>query len=126
MAETKEGREFYEESMKRIRKCLDGEMTVEELLKPKSHIISTENPNPNSWLRNFIDPWGNNKPTRTMYVLQREDGYFYWKGNVSSRHDWVKEFDKAFLFQTKQGAKSRMFTSQKMSCEIREVLIQLK
>ena len=42
---------------------------------------------------------------RIMYVLQNEDGSFYWKSDsVSSMHGLNKDFKNAYLFKTKQGA----------------------
>ena len=39
---------------------------------------------------------------RKMYVLQNEDGKFYWKNeNTSSSHCLVEGFENAFLFKTK-------------------------
>ena len=61
---------------------------------------------------------------RTMYVLMREDGTFYWRGNVSSVYGW-KDFDEACLFKTRQGAESRMFVSAPLKCEVRKVKITL-
>ena len=38
-----------------------------------------------------------------MYVLQSEDGKFYWKNeNTSSSHRLVEGFENAFLFKTKK------------------------
>ena len=62
---------------------------------------------------------------RKMYVLQREDGLFYWKSqSISSYFDW-KSFDNAHLFSTKKGAQSRAFVTE-LKCEVKEVEIILK
>lgn len=61
---------------------------------------------------------------RTMYVIKREDGTFYWRGNVSSQYGW-KGFDEAALFNTRRGAESRMYTSKPLKCEIKKVKITL-
>lgn len=61
---------------------------------------------------------------RTMYVIKREDGTFYWRGNVSSQYGW-KGFDKAALFNTRRGAESRMYTSKPLKCEVKKVRITL-
>ena len=46
--------------------------------------------------------------TRTMYVLQNEDGFFYWKNeSTSSSHGLKEGFENAFLFKTRQGAERR-------------------
>lgn len=64
--------------------------------------------------------------TRTMYVLRREDGKFYWKNqSTSSAHGWEEGFEKAFLFSTRRGAESRMFISHDMKCEVKEVTVSL-
>ena len=45
---------------------------------------------------------------RKMYVLQNEDGKFYWKSeNTSSSHCLMEGFENAFLFKTKKGADQR-------------------
>lgn len=62
---------------------------------------------------------------RTMYVIRREDGKFYWKGNTSSLHGF-KEFDEAVMFRTKSGAESRLFVERNMKCEVLPVEITLK
>ena len=62
-----------------------------------------------------------------MYVLQREDGKFYWKNqSTSSSHGWEDGFDKAFLFSSRRGAESRMFVSHDMKCEVKEVTVTLE
>lgn len=62
---------------------------------------------------------------RTMYVIKREDGTFYWRGNESSSHYGWRYFDEAYLFRTKKGAESRMFTSKHLKCEVKKVKITL-
>ena len=38
-----------------------------------------------------------------MYVLQNEDGLFYWKNeNTSSSHGLKEGFENAYLFNTKK------------------------
>ena len=40
---------------------------------------------------------------RIMYVLQNEDGSFYWKNeNTSSSHGLKDGFENAYLFKTKK------------------------
>ena len=63
---------------------------------------------------------------RTAYILKREDGKYYYKGHGSSIYGWTDDFNKAFLFASKVGAKMRMYTSQDMKCKIVEVEIKLK
>lgn len=62
---------------------------------------------------------------RFMFVLQREDGAFYWKGNVSSLYGWDKDFNKAFLFKTVKGAMQRAYLAAPMKFEIKKVIIGL-
>lgn len=63
---------------------------------------------------------------RTMYVLQNEDGLFYWKNkNTSSSHGLKEGFENAFLFKTRQGAEKRRKLPFLSKCEIREVEIKL-
>ena len=61
---------------------------------------------------------------RIMYVIQREDGTFYWRGEGSSRYGW-KGFDEACLFRTRRGAESRMYVSNPLKCEVKKVKITL-
>ena len=44
---------------------------------------------------------------RIMYVIQRADGQFYWKHQSISSYYGYDSFDKAHLFSTEKGAKSR-------------------
>lgn len=46
-----------------------------------------------------------------MYVIRRSDGKFYYKGHVSSMYGFVEDFNKAFLFESERGAKSRLYTA---------------
>ena len=64
---------------------------------------------------------------RIMYVLQRADDKFYWKNqNTSSSYGYVDGFDKAFLFSSEKGAKSRMgYGCQGQECEIKQVKVTL-
>lgn len=61
---------------------------------------------------------------RTMYILQREDGKFYWKGDGSSRWGYVDDFENAYLFKSEKNAKSRMgYGCDQMQCAVREVSV---
>lgn len=63
---------------------------------------------------------------RKMYVLQNEDGKFYWKDeNTSSSHRLMEGFENAFLFKTKKGAEQRKKLPCYSKCIIREVEIKL-
>lgn len=64
--------------------------------------------------------------TRIMYVLQNEDGRFYWKSDgVSSMHGLNKDFEHAYLFKTKQGAEQRKKLPCYSKCTIKTVEIKL-
>ena len=57
-----------------------------------------------------------------MYVLQNEDGKFYWKSDrVSSMHGLNEDFKEAHLFKSKKGAEIVRKTPCYSKCEIREV-----
>lgn len=63
---------------------------------------------------------------RIMYVLQDEDGRFYWKNeNTSSSHGLKEGFENAYLFKTKKGAESRTKIPCYSDCIIREVELKL-
>lgn len=63
---------------------------------------------------------------RIMYVLQDEDGKFYWKNeNTSSSHGLKDCFENAYLFKTKKGAELRRKLPCFSKCTIREVEIKL-
>ena len=59
----------------------------------------------------------------TRYVIQNNRGEFYWKGDTSSLHGFDKNFDKSFLFKSKQGAERRMRIFP--NCTIKEVELKL-
>lgn len=64
--------------------------------------------------------------TRIMYVLQDEDGKFYWKNeNTSSSHGLKEGFKNAYLFKTKKGAELRRKLPCFSKCVIREVELKL-
>ena len=63
--------------------------------------------------------------TTTKYVLQNSDGEFYWKDkSVSSRYGFTEDFDKAFLFDSEKGAKTRLYLAGEGG-KIRPVIIGL-
>lgn len=63
---------------------------------------------------------------RIMYVLQNEDGKFYWKNeNTSSSHGLKEGFENAYLFKTKRGAEQRKKLPCYSKCIIREVEVKL-
>ena len=63
---------------------------------------------------------------RIMYVLQNEDGTFYWKNeNTSSSHRLKEGFENAYLFKTKKGAEQRIKLPCYSKCTIREVELKL-
>ena len=59
------------------------------------------------------------------YVLQRADGQFYWKDkSVSSKWGFAEEFDKAYLFDSEKGAKTRLDIAGE-GARVRKVAITL-
>lgn len=63
---------------------------------------------------------------RTMYVLQHEDGRFYWKSDsASSLHDLKEGFENAYLFKTKRGAEQRKKIPYYSKCAIKQVELKL-
>lgn len=63
---------------------------------------------------------------RTMYVIQRADGKFYWKHQSISSCYGYDSFDKAHLFSTEKGAKSRIgYGSDGQDCKVKQVKIVL-
>ena len=59
----------------------------------------------------------------TRYVILNNKGEFYWKGDTTSLYGFDKNFDKSFLFKSKQGAELRMRIFP--NCTIKEVEIKL-
>jgi hypothetical protein len=63
---------------------------------------------------------------RIMYVLQDEEGKFYWKNeNTSSSHGLKEGFENAYLFKTRKGAEQRRKLPCYSNCVIKEVEIKL-
>lgn len=63
---------------------------------------------------------------RTMYVIQRADGQFYWKHQSISSYYGYGGFDKAHLFSTEKGAKLRIgYGSDGQECKVKQVKIVL-
>lgn len=64
---------------------------------------------------------------RTMYVIQRYDGKFYWKHQSISSYYGYDSFDKAHLFSTEKGAKTRISTLDRNGhdCKIKQVKVIL-
>lgn len=61
----------------------------------------------------------------TKYVLVNADGQFYWKDkSVSSRWGFTEDFEKAYLFDSEKGAKSRLSIA-KEGATVRPVFIGL-
>ena len=63
------------------------------------------------------------------YIIQKEDGKFYWKSpNISSYYNWKDSLNDATLFQTKCNAEKRVNLLRNISinCKVREVIITLK
>lgn len=63
---------------------------------------------------------------RIMYVLQNEDGSFYWKNeNTSSSHGLKDGFENAYLFKTQKGAEQRKKIPCYSKCTVKEVELKL-
>ena len=63
---------------------------------------------------------------RIMYVIQRADSKFYWKHPSISSCYGYDSFDKAHLFSTEKGAKSRIgYGSGGQECEVKQVKVTL-
>lgn len=60
-----------------------------------------------------------------MYVLQNEDGSFFWKSDISSIHGLNKDFETAYLFNTKWGAVQQKKQPGYSKCIIKEVELNL-
>lgn len=61
------------------------------------------------------------------YIVQREDGLFYWKGWSSSQHGWEKSFDKAYLFNRITSATTRAKKlSHLYNTKVKSVVITLE
>lgn len=59
------------------------------------------------------------------YVIQKDNGQFYWKGNVSSLWGLTDYFDDAYIFKTESSAKQRIKTANLQNCTVRKVKIEL-
>ena len=63
----------------------------------------------------------------TKYIIQREDGLFYWRGWASSQHGWEKSFDKAYLFNSITSATTRAkYFSHRYVCKVKPVIVTLE
>lgn len=63
---------------------------------------------------------------RIMYILQHEDGSFYWKSDsVSSMHGLNKDFKNAYLFKSRLGAEQLKKLPCYSKCIIKEVELKL-
>jgi len=64
---------------------------------------------------------------RTMYVIQRNDGAFYWKHpSISSFNGFDIDFGKAALYKTEKQAKMIADAPRyKGKCRVRKVTITL-
>ena len=63
---------------------------------------------------------------RIMYVIQRTDGKFYWKHSKIGSYYGYDSFDKAHLFSTEKGAKSRIgYGNDGQECTVKRVKVVL-
>ena len=60
------------------------------------------------------------------YVILREDGKFYYKGNASSVYGFTDVFSGASIFNSVKGAESGLYTAKPMKAEVRPVTITLE
>lgn len=60
----------------------------------------------------------------TKYVIQRADGQFYYRKSMSSAWGFTEDFDKASLFESEKGAKSRLDIAGE-GARIRKVAVSL-
>lgn len=58
------------------------------------------------------------------YVIQRADGQFYYRKSVSSAWGFTDDFNKASLFESERGAKSRLDIAGE-GARIRDVVVGL-
>lgn len=68
-------------------------------------------------------------PEVVKYIIQKEDGQFYWKSpNISSYYLWKDSFKDATLFQTKSNAEKRanLLRNISINCKVKEVIVTLK
>ena len=66
------------------------------------------------------------KTSCIKYIIQREDGQFYYKNaSISSLYGYTENFGKAHLFETEKGAEKRLYTANPMKARIRPVTITL-
>lgn len=62
---------------------------------------------------------------RIMYVIQRADGKFYWKNPKIGSYGY-DSFDKAHLFLSEKGAKSRIgYGNYGQECTVKRVKVAL-
>ena len=64
--------------------------------------------------------------TIEKFVIQREDGMFYWKHkSISSHYGYKPDLKDAYIFDTEKGAKGRLYTANPMTATIKKITITL-
>ena len=64
------------------------------------------------------------KQTFTRYVIQREDGKFYWQGRISSYNGYADNLDEATLYDKESIA--RVIASNVVNVEVKEVKVTIE
>ena len=65
--------------------------------------------------------------TFTRYVIQREDGKFYYHGAISSVHGYIDDIEKAYLFEQSWRANlSAKRESNVAKVEVKEVKVTIE
>lgn len=59
------------------------------------------------------------------FVIEKDNGQFYWKGNTSSLWGLKDSLGDAYLFKTENSAKQRIKTANLQNCQVRKVKIEL-
>lgn len=67
------------------------------------------------------------KQTFTRYVIQREEGKFYWQGRISSYHGYSDNLGQATLYKIKTHAKRiANLESNVAKVEVKEVKVTIE
>lgn len=59
------------------------------------------------------------------YVIQNQEGQFYWKDSSTSSCYGFDSFNKAFFFRNEKSALTRIKTLNKPNCIVRKVVCNL-
>lgn len=64
------------------------------------------------------------KQTFTRYVIQREDGKFYFSGNIASYHGYTGYLDEAYLFKKQYQAKKSAIRESNIYKDVHRVEVK--